>query len=682
MAKPSAPALSQLKTALESLIAQPRTGASAPYLVPALWAPVGTEPHPGAPQQVEPAGWFLEHIRAVESHAIQGIEPARSLNTQLPGGTGGAWVAGSPIYNLFVRLGTAFDHDGDGCLGGSKSDLTLNRHGMRESGTLLKALALLGHVSRLGARTIHLLPVTAIGRDGNKGLLGSPYAIKNAYRLEPTLADPLVPLDVETQFRAFIEACHLLGIRVICEFVFRTASKDADWIAEHPDWFYWIDAAVPDRAPGETNLDKARAGYGNPIFDDETLKVVKQKVERGDFHELPPPPESYRRFFKLPPAKGDVTLNAQGQYRGRSRDPETGSMVETRIPGAFADWPPDDNQPPWGDVTYLRMFVDEDQQRPRFNYIGYNTIRMYDTALARHELANRPLWDKIRDLIPYYQQTFGIDGVMVDMGHAVPVELMQEIVDTARRLDPNFAFPSEDFSIEEKSVRAGYNAVVGYAWWVEYKREGLRDLLQHVGVRGVPLPWFGAVENHNTPRAAGRPGGERYARYAFLLNTMLPKSIPFIHNGYELGESMPVNTGLDFTNDDLARLAGKPLALFDLTGFDWCSDSPMTRFTRRVLEIRREYAVAVESAKPESFRLLETGNADVFAFVRVDGGKNLLVVLNRDLEHDHELHLDLGWCGAGSAADLLPETNATAPRVIDGRLDGVLKAGACHCFGW
>ena len=47
--------------------------------------------------------------------------------------------------------------------------------------------------------------------------------------------------------------------------------------------------------------------------------------------------------------------------------------TRVRIPGAFADWPPDDNQPPWTDVTYLRMY-----DHPDFNYMAYNTIRMYD----------------------------------------------------------------------------------------------------------------------------------------------------------------------------------------------------------------------------------------------------------------------------------------------------------------
>lgn len=652
--------------------------------VPALWNPVGRPTVDGGnAHDVRPAEFFLEHLEAIEKHRLPSVDPTRSLNTQIPGGEGGSWVGKGAIYNLFVRLGTAYDHNGDGLLGGGK-DPTLNGDGVRESGTFLKSIALLGHIRTLGCTTIHLLPVTSIGRDGNKGNLGSPYAIKNVYELEPSQADPLVPLSVEDQFKAFIEAAHMLGMRVVCEFVFRTASKDADWVTEHPDWFYWIDAAVPDREPGEKDLEKAKRGYGNPIFDDATLVRIKEQVTRSDFHNMPAPPAEYRRFFKLPPTPGKVAINGAGQMRGQSIDPENGKTVETRIPGAFADWPPDDNQPPWGDVTYLRMYNDEDPKQPRFNYIAYNTIRMYDTALAQDRLANRPLWEKIRDLIPHYQHTYGIDGVMVDMGHAVPVNLMREIVDTARKVDPNFAFLSENFEINEHSVHAGYNVVVGYAWWVEYKRDGMNDLLNHVGERGVPLPFFGAVENHNTPRACGRPGGERYAKYAFLANTFLPRSVPFIHGGFELGETMPVNTGLDFSNTDLENLRGKPLALFDLCGMKWDGSPAMLAFTRRVLQLRQEYKDAAENLDWGNFVRLESGHPDVFAFVRRGGYKNVLVLFNRDLENPHECRLDLRPFGAGKYEALQDQL---APKdavwaLQDGQWTGKITSGNCHCLVW
>ena len=678
-------------TPLQKMKAQLGTLAKKPfgnrYMVPALWVKPGEELKDGKPAlEVNPGEFYLSHIEAIERLRLPGIDPLRSLNGQLGGGNGGNWIAGESIFNIFVRLTAAYDHDNDGLLGGGNSDLTLNTAGIRESGTFLKVIAMLGYVKALGFTTIHLLPVTAIGHDGNKGELGSPYAIRNPYRIEESLADPLLDMTVEEQFCAFIEACHLLGIRVIAEFVFRTASKDSDWIAEHPEWFYWINENVADRTPGETDLEKAASHYGNPIFTEQELEIINNKVKSGDFNELPPPHANYCGFFKLPPTKDTVVFNSRHQFRGEGTDAVTGKKVTVRIPGAFADWPPDDNQPPWGDVTYLRMYVDENQAQPEFNYIAYNTIRMYDNRLARSELANHGLWQTIIDLIPYYQQNFAIDGVMVDMGHAVPVKLMQQLIGHARAGDPDFAFLSENFEIKQESVDAGYNAVVGYAWWVEYQRDGMYNLLNHIGNQGVPLPFFGAVENHNTPRAAGRAGGELYAKYAFLVNTMLPLAIPFIHSGQELGESIPVNTGLDFSNEDLEKLKGCKLALFDLCGYRWDGDHPMLTFVRRVLQLRQKYASVVKRYDRQSFCMVQTGQADVIGFIRRAEENHVMVLFNRDLKNELTGDVSLEWCLHTDCRyldnQLADGYNAAKFSVEQQKLHYRLKPGECCFFAW
>jgi glycosidase len=655
------------------------------YSVPSTWCPLGETPKsPFEAVSVHPGPYFLQHVSAIETHRSPDIDPTRSLNGQISGGNGGNWITREVIYNLFVRLSTAYDHDEDGTIGGGK-DPTLNSSGIRETGTFLKAIALLGHIKRLGATTIHLLPVTAIGKDGNKGVLGSPYAIRDPYKLDPAQADPLLDMTVEDQCKAFIEACHMLGIRVICEFVFRTAAKDSDWIQEHPEWFYWIDDRIEDRKCGEARLDVAKKQYGNPIFEDGTLALIKRKVDRNEFTDLPAPPEEFRGFFTLPPEPAEVRKDQYGRYRALTVNPVNGEKLTARIPGAFADWPPDDNQPPWGDVTYLRMYNDETPSQPHFNYIAYNTIRMYDQALARDDLANRPLWEKISDLIPFYQHEYGIDGVMVDMGHAVPVKLMQEIVQKARSVDSDFAFLSENFAIDESSVQAGYNSVVGYAWWVEYHRDGMANLLQHVGVRGVPISFFGAVENHNTPRAAGRPGGIRYAKYAFIANTFLPRAVPFIHAGFELGESRPVNTGLDFKDEDLERFRTTPLPLFDISGYQWLNDHQMIDFVTNVLRIRRDNLDAVSPAGPESFVLLETGCPDVFAFLRRGGGKILLVLFNRDAVNYQSCRIDLQpylSTPVSSLNNLLPSESRPTLILEKKVFSSRLEAGETILAGW
>lgn len=655
------------------------------YFVPSLWIEVGKEPVDGQkPCSVNPWKYYLSHIEAIERNSVKGIDPLRSLNQQIQGGEGGNWINGQAIYNMFVRLSAAYDHNADAKLGGSLVDITLNDDGFRESGTFLKAIAMLGYIKALGCTTIHLLPVTAIGRDGNKGDLGSPYGIRNPYKIEESLADPMVEMNVEDQFKAFVQASHMLGIRVVCEFAFRTASKDGDWIAEHPDWFYWLDAKVEDRKPGETDLKKAEATYGNPIFTEEELKVIKDKVAVHDFNNLPAPHDNYINYFKLAPKTGEVKFDEKGRYIGTGTDPVSGEKCKVRIPGAFADWPPDDNQPPWGDVTYFKMYLDENPKKPEFNYIAYNTIRMYDNRLAKPELANKPLWDAIVDVIPTYQKKYGIDGVMIDMGHAVPVPLMQKLISKAREVDPDFCFLSENFEIGEDSVKAGYNAVIGYCWWVEYRRDGMYDMLQHIGEKGVPLSFFGAVENHNTPRACGREGGEAYSKYAFLVNTMLPKVIPFIHAGQELGETTPVNTGLDFSDELLASLKGKKLPLFDLCSYNWDGSHSMLGFMAKVLVLREKYAKAVKLRTTESFCKFLTGYSDVIAFMRGNEEQRVMVLFNRDFKNAYDGELDISWCNPNNIEELKDELSdgAVAFKVEGNKIKYSLKAGQCCFLAW
>ncbi len=577
------------------------------YRIPALWTSAGGR---GKSVRVQPFAYYLDIV-----NRIRRISPPRR-----PRPTGGEWTRDAVIYNMFVRTTAAFDHNGNGVL-----DLPLNTEGFRETGTFLKALALLPYVKRMGVNTVHLLPVTAIGHDGNKGSLGSPYAIRNPYELDENLGEPALGLGVKTEFKAFVEAAHRLGLRVVVEFVFRTAAKDSDWVKEHPEWMYWIRDEVPMRHPQETDEDK----YGSPIFTREELERIHNDVRTGNFGRLIPPHDAYRAFFTQPPASEAVQKEG-GRYIGRLAD---GRRV--RIPGAFADWPPDDNQPPWGDVTYLRLY-----DHPDFNYIAYNTIRMYDTRLAAKESVNRPLWDKIVGIIPYYQREFRIDGVMIDMGHALPMELKSEIVGRARSIDPDFAFWDENFSVTQKSREEGYNVVFGYVWVDQHHPDRMKALIRRLAGEGVPIPFFATPESHNTPRAAARPGGATYARWAVVVNAFLP-AVVFLHSGYEIAERFPINTGLDFTNEDLKRYPSETLPLFSEHAYDWTSKEEFTAWVKSLLSLRAKYRTLVVDLRPSTFRVLEDSSPWLVAFARVsaDGRTKIAVVTNANFKESIQADL-------------------------------------------
>ena len=615
------------------------------YAVPSLWIS-----RSGAPRKitVNPFSFYLSAVRKAKRK--------RPSSRRVPP-TGGEWTKDAIIYNMFIRTTAAFDHNDNGTL-----DLPVNDEGFRETGTFLKAIAMIPYITRLGANTIHVLPITSIGHDGNKGTLGSPYAIRNPYELDENQAEPSLGLDAKTEFQAFVEAAHNAGLRVVVEFVFRTAAKDADWVKEHPEWFYWIREDIQLRDPHTPDQTK----YGSPLFAREELERIHHDVREHRFDNLIPPHQMYRNLFTMPPAP-EMVLKEDGRYIGVLPD-----KTRVKIPGAFADWPPDDNQPPWGDVTYLRMYT-----HPDFNYIGYNTIRMYDTRLTQQQYVNRPLWDRIIGIIPYYQREFKIDGVMIDMGHALPMQLKSEMVRTARELDPDFAFWDENFSITRKSREEGYNAVFGFVWIDQHHPSRMKALCKRLSTEGFPIPFFATPENHNTPRATTRPGCLAYAKWSWVINNFLP-AIPFLHSGFELAEEFPINTGLDFTVEQLKHLPSEKLPLFSEYGYNWLSKHQFTSWIARVSAVRRKFQELITDSEPRSFVLLHDHTERILAFARVSDSskKRVAIVGNTDYTANTSAAIRLDT-PKKQIVDLLSGKKFT---VKDSHLQASLQPGQCLVF--
>ena len=555
-------------------------------------------------EEVSPHEYYLEVINEILARPAVPVEKKK------------AWTKDAFIYNLFIRAAASFDHDGDGKIGGSVEDGTCNESGLRETGTFLKALAMLPHIQRLGCDTVYLLPITAIGKANRKGLLGSPYAIRNPYVLDENLADPLLgDLSIDAQFAAFTEAAHHMGMKVVLEFVFRTSAQDGDWVAEHPEWYYWICHEIPDRSKEHPE------GYGNPQFSDEdmakikeagedsrsglvrTPAQVKEALDRGE-GELIEPPKAYQNMFLGAPEK--VELDDSNHWVGTMSDGK-----KARIPGAFADWPPDDVQPPWTDVTYLRMYG---QPGEDFDYMAYNTIRLYSPKLAKKEKANEELWNHIASIVPSYQERFAIDGVMIDMGHALPVELAYRIQDRAREVDPGFAFWEEKFFLDPISPQTGYEAVVGPGI---FTLSDAKSTAKYIFEFSEPeTRFFATGENHNTPRLPAR-GGRAWTKQAFALALFLPASVPFIHNGLEVLETLPLNTGLEFSEKDLEELKDTPLGLFDATSFSWEEGGEeMIPFISSCFSIRRKHAALVSSYDMKTFHIPPKLPKGIIAYTR------------------------------------------------------------------
>ena len=91
-------------------------------------------------------------------------------------GAGGENLCHRTLNGMLVRAHSAWNHyDGEII-----------------SGSFLKSLCLLPLLQALGVDIIYLLPVCDYSEEYKKGELGSPYAIKNFYKLDENLHDALL----------------------------------------------------------------------------------------------------------------------------------------------------------------------------------------------------------------------------------------------------------------------------------------------------------------------------------------------------------------------------------------------------------------------------------------------------------------------------------------------------------
>ncbi len=543
------------------------------------------------------------------------------------------------VYNMLVRYTVAYDHNAD-----KKIEIGLNAEGFRETGTFLKATALLPYIHSLGCDTIYLLPVTSIGVAGKKGNLGSPYAIADPYQLDKNLDEPILEMPVEDQFAAFVEAAHIAGFKVVMEFVFRTASIDTPLAFEHPEWFYWIRDEVENRVGYYSDSSK----YGPPYFDNEKVMMIKDRIDNNLFSRLPEPDKNYKKLFTDVPVK---IFKENGLIKGITKQ-----GIKCKISSAFADWPPDDNQPVWSDVTYLRMY-----NNPRFNYVAYNTIRMYDTSLATTLNAVKSLWEHIEGIVPYYQKEFSIDGVMIDMGHALPAPLLKNIIKKARVINPNFIIWEENFYLSKESKDKGFDASLGYMPFDAHIAEKMKGIVDMLVNRRNPIPFFLTAETHNTKRAAERPGGIEFSKYVWGINCFMP-GLLFVHSGFELAERKPVNTGLQFTDEEIESYPADILPLFSVSSLNWMQSENIIDFMRQMLKERqcvgdvsdskllaslnpKVIAIKITNKKGRKFILLAApySQTNVNTMIFLDEDFELLKTKKKDYKiTDRELLLKMG----------------------------------------
>jgi len=554
-----------------------------------------------------------------------------SLSMQHNLNTSGDWLKDSAIYSSLIRTSSAWDHDRSGFLENS------NRDGIKETGTFLKTLALLPFLKKMGINALYLLPIMTFSKSHKKGDMGSPYGVQDFFALDEALQDDLTKdaFTIDEEFRLLVEAAHSLDMRVLIDIIPRTNAIDSHFIKEHPEWFYWVKAdQLNDYGPpyieGIPSTTTPKEKYMKKVYEN---KNIYKHIDKFDFDPKTKDPELYEKI-----KDSDNLLDAIEKHYNLTVAP------------AFSDHI-NDAQPPWTDITFFRLFFDHPSvAKPYIKkdtppYILFDSIKC---NLYPGQKPNKELWKTIANIIPYYQKTFGIDGARIDMGHALPKDLLAMIIQNARAVDPDFGFIAEelDNANAQDAKDKGYNMIIGNGFFAQPRVFDGSAKKFFYQAADLELPLFAAPETHDTPRIAARDGKEALSKTLAVLNMFTPNGVPFINSGLEIFESQAMNLGLDSTPLEAKRLSyndpffGK-LALFDRYQLHYTYELRyvIPAILNQVNPIREKLKPALFDRK--KLHTYESDNPFFVGLIYMQGKKITMVFGNLNPFHVEQAHIDI-----------------------------------------
>ena len=112
------------------------------------------------------------------------------------------------IYEINIRTFNALDLNNNDIIEFEKGE---------KSGTFINAIDRLDQLLKFHINTIHILPITKIGKIKSIGTAGSVYALNSFTELNEQLDEKNNDLDVKEEAKKFVQECHKRNIRVIVD---------------------------------------------------------------------------------------------------------------------------------------------------------------------------------------------------------------------------------------------------------------------------------------------------------------------------------------------------------------------------------------------------------------------------------------------------------------------------------
>ena len=185
-------------------------------------------------------------VLALSDYRTPAQQPARDVSKD-PARNSRDWVRDGVVYEIYPR---AFSSQG-------------NFNGIT---------ARLDDLKNLGVDILWLMPIHPIGQEKKKGTIGSPYAVRDYYGINPDYG-------TKEDFKKLITEAHRRGMKVIIDIVANHTSWDSVMM-KSPD-FYEHDAAGRITYPHDWS-DVAELNYANPQLRRYMTDMLKYWIREFD----------------------------------------------------------------------------------------------------------------------------------------------------------------------------------------------------------------------------------------------------------------------------------------------------------------------------------------------------------------------------------------------------------------
>ena len=173
-------------------------------------------------------------------------QPARDVS-KLSARPAPAWVRDGVIYEIYPR-----DFSPEGNFKGITRQLD--------------------RLKELGITILWLMPIHPIGQEKKKGTIGSPYAVRDFYAINPDYG-------TKADLKQLISEAHQRGMKLIIDIVANHTSWDSVMM-KHPDW-YQHDASGRISYPHDW-YDVAKLNYDNPRLREYMTDMLKYWIREFD----------------------------------------------------------------------------------------------------------------------------------------------------------------------------------------------------------------------------------------------------------------------------------------------------------------------------------------------------------------------------------------------------------------